>query len=473
MGFMRFDMRSLTLFTAATLALTSCAQLPFAAKESFEEKIGVQLFMWNWESVAAECEYLAAVGIDWALVSPPQEHVSGEQWWVGYQPVSYQLESQFGTRIEFEEMVSSCSNQGVEIYVDAVINHMSGASEGMGFAGTQYAKYEYGDLYKRSDFHSCDATVDGQIADWADVSQVQECELLGLSDLNTSDPKVQEKIVAYLQDLIDLGVTGFRIDAAKHIAVSDLTAIKSSLPQDIEFIQEVIPGTPMAEPSDYFETGAIFGFDLAYQLASMFNQEAAFMPDVSTESPWITPSNKTVVMVSNHDTERNGESLNYYQAQKFEAATALMLALGYGQPMLYSSFAFDDYDWAPKDESGLVLDAKCAETSAIYFENHQAGSWLCQHRMRSVNGMIEFRKLTAGKEIANASNTESVLSFQRGDSALFAVNVTGAKVSGLELSTTLADGKYVDQITGAEFDVSGGYLPLQLEPYGSVALTKK
>lgn len=40
---------------------------------------------------------------------------------------------------------------------------------------------------------------------------------------------MQSTIAAYLNHLIALGVDGFRVDAAKHIAESDLAAIKSKL----------------------------------------------------------------------------------------------------------------------------------------------------------------------------------------------------------------------------------------------------
>lgn len=46
--------------------------------------------------------------------------------------------------------------------------------------------------------------------------EVQNCELADLSDLATESGYVRGKLVAYLDDLIGLGVDGFRIDAAKH-----------------------------------------------------------------------------------------------------------------------------------------------------------------------------------------------------------------------------------------------------------------
>ena len=468
---MRFTFKHLTAAVISVLALTGCTAN--SGSERFEDQVGVQLFMWNFDSIANECEYLGDVGIDWVLVAPPQEHIQGSEWWVGYQPVSYQLESQLGTKAEFESMVKTCGDNGVEIYADAVINHMTGSSEGVGTAGSEYAKYEYGDLYSRSDFHACEQTLDSQIADWSNVTQVQECELLNLADLRTEDETVQAKIVGYLQSMVDIGVTGFRIDAAKHIPLADLESIKAKLPAEIKYIQEVVPGTPGAEPTDYLTFGDIFGFDLAYQLASIFSQQVAFMPDTSTESPWITPSNQTVVMVSNHDTERNGQTLNYSQPAQFEAATAMMLALDYGQPMLYSSYAYDSYDWAPKDENGRLLDAKCAETRSIYLTNHKAGTWLCQHRMKSVSSMIAFRDQTSGQPVTNPQATDSVLSFERGNVGFFAVNVTTQDISGVEIPTNLVDGTYLEVISGKEVEISGGVVKTDLIANQAIALLKR
>ena len=97
---MRFTFKQLTAAVIGVLALTGCTTM--AESDRFEDQVGVQMFLWNFNSIAQECEHLGVAGIDWALVSPPQEHIPGEQWWVGYQAVSYQLESQLGTQSEFE-----------------------------------------------------------------------------------------------------------------------------------------------------------------------------------------------------------------------------------------------------------------------------------------------------------------------------------------------------------------------------------
>lgn len=55
-----------------------------------------------------------------------------------YQPVSFKLISRSGTELEaqFAHMVAACAGAGVDIYVDAVINHMANAQGGEGRGGS-------------------------------------------------------------------------------------------------------------------------------------------------------------------------------------------------------------------------------------------------------------------------------------------------------------------------------------------------
>ena len=121
----------------------------------------VQLFEWKWSDVARECEtYLGPKGFKAVQISPPQEHVilpdKGYPWWQNYQPVSYRIQSRMGSREEFKDMVQRCSNVGVEIYADVVINHMA-AGNGIGSAGSSYSggehRYTYPGLFGPDDFH--------------------------------------------------------------------------------------------------------------------------------------------------------------------------------------------------------------------------------------------------------------------------------------------------------------------------------
>lgn len=367
-------------------------------------RVGVQLFMWNWNSIARECkEVLGPSGVDWVLTSPPQEHIVGSAWWVHYQPVSYQIESRLGSREEFAKMVSACKEAGVDVIADAVINHMTAQSSGTGWAGTEFTKYEYPGLYERTDFHRCGLTSNGQIQNYKDLGQVQTCELLGLSDLDTASEKVQATLVTFINDLVSLGVAGIRIDAAKHIWAQDLKAIVEQLPEDLWVIQEVIRGGgEPVRPEQYIEWGDVWEFDYANDLEGYFSSGTVSLALNRSRYENYAPSESSLSFISNHDTERNGKSLSIAKdPYLFALATAFMLAEPYGKPMLYSGYRFSNYDAPPAVDSrgivGRISDAVCVSDASELKDkkSYADGDWVCQHRWQSTIGMIRFREVVA------------------------------------------------------------------------------
>lgn len=59
--------------------------------------------------------------------------------------------------------------------------------------------------------------------------KVRDCRLVGLPDLATGSEYVRTKIADFMNYLIDLGVAGFRVDAAKHMWPGDMGAIFGKL----------------------------------------------------------------------------------------------------------------------------------------------------------------------------------------------------------------------------------------------------
>ncbi|ODM96629.1 Alpha-amylase 2B [Orchesella cincta] len=104
----------------------------------------VHLFEWRWEDIALECErYLGPQAFGGVQVSPPNENAvvtnPFRPWYERYQPVSYKLETRSGNEAQFADMVRRCNAVGVRIYVDTVINHMTGNSVyGTGTGGSEF-----------------------------------------------------------------------------------------------------------------------------------------------------------------------------------------------------------------------------------------------------------------------------------------------------------------------------------------------
>ena len=419
--------------------------MPISEKIDVASDVGVQLFMWNWKSIGLECKtQLGPAGFDWALVMPPQEHVLGTAWWTHFQPVSYKIESRLGTRAEFAQMVSDCKTAGVEIIVDAVINHMVGGSSGKGWAGSEYAKYYHPGLYEDADFHQ----IKTNIKSWNDVDEVQNAELLGLSDLATEKPAVRAKIASYLNDLISLGVSGFRIDAARHIPVADIKAIKALLTSDAYIIQEVANRlNPKIE--DYFETGDVFEFSWAQQMQEYFlvpGQASGLASRFVKEA--LLDSAKSVTMVSNHDTERDGSALNLDDAKAQELAEIYTLSRKFGKPMVYSSFVFATTDDAPRvNPYAQIENATCISGSAVARSSYKVDQWACQHRWTSVKGMLAWRDTVGNAAETDVRGSRGVLSYGRSNLGHVIFN-SNAKLTAVKVKTRLPGGYYCDLVTG-------------------------
>ena len=199
----------------------------------------VHLFEWTWTSIAAECErFLGPVGYCGVQVSPPNEHVVLAEnqfpWWQRYQPVSYNLDSRSGSRAQFKDMVERCNRVGVRVYVDAVINHMAGMDrQGTGSGGSSFntmdGNHDFPAVpYSDKDFTPGDLCPSGCgcVDNYGDPNIVRNCYLVGLSDLYGATDYVRDRVAEYFNDLIDLGVAGFRVDAAKHMWPEDIAGIQ-------------------------------------------------------------------------------------------------------------------------------------------------------------------------------------------------------------------------------------------------------
>ena len=446
-----------------------------AAAGPVKDAPGVQLFQWTWDAISAECtDVLGPAGYGFVLTSPPQEHVLGPQWWTAYQPVSYRLESRLGTREQLADMVRTCREAGVDVIVDAVVNHMTGKDEpGVGWAGTPYQHYDYPGLYSdaEGDFHHCGLTPEDDIQRYTDAVQVQTCELVNLADLATGTERVRARIVAYLEDLLSLGVAGFRIDAAKHLPAADVAAVVSALPPGTRILQEVIGAREEpVQPADYLPSGSVFDFSYGRELAGYVQGGALrHVPDLGTGSEAL-PSGSAVVFVENHDTERNGSTLSYKDGDDHVLATVLMLAGRYGTPVVYSGYAFRDRDTGPaQDGSGAVVDAGCAADVAPGVDEAE-GTWLCQHRWDAVAGMVGWRRTVADAEVTDLWTERRVLAFGRGDRGFLVANGGEAEAT-VTVATSMRPGTYCDVTTGGLSGSGCGGEEVTVEDDGALTVT--
>ncbi|AZM57112.1 glycosidase [Streptomyces sp. WAC 01529] len=396
------------------------------------------LFEWRFDSVAHACKsQLGPAGYGFVQVSPPQEHIQGGQWWTSYQPVSYKIAGRLGDRAAFKNMVDTCHGAGVKVVADAVINHMA-AGSGTGTGGSSYTKYDYPGIYSGADMDDCRSV----ITNYGDRGNVQNCELVGLADLDTGEGYVRGRIAAYLNDLLSLGVDGFRIDAAKHMPASDLADIKSRLSDPgVYWKQEAIHGAGEAvSPSEYLGNGDVQEFRYARDLKRVFNNEKLAYLRNYGEGWAYMPSGKAAVFVDNHDTERGGDTLSYKDGANYTLANVFMLAWPYGAPDVHSGYEFSDRDAGPPN-GGTV--------KACYSDG-----WKCQHAWREISKMVAFRNTARGQGVTHWwDNGNNQIAFGRGDKAYVAINHETSSLHRT-FQTSLPAGEYCDVQSGRRVTVN-------------------
>jgi alpha-amylase len=394
----------------------------------------VQLFEWRWDDVAVECETsLAPMGVAAVRVSPPNEHrlVADHPWWQRYQPVSDALRSRSGGAEDFAEMVRRCAAVGVAIIADAVINHMTGPpladdpAWGIGSAGSRYDYYDYPGLLAE-DFHAPRCDFNGN---YGDRAALQRCNLLGRADLDTEADRVQDRIGRYLNRLRALGVAGFHIDAAMHMAAGDIAGILArvdGLPAVHQAVVE-LPGGAV-RGSEYLGNGAVTEHDVARRLAAAFRGgDIASLRTIAPGADGLLPGERAVVFVDSHESERglvpgNGDGtapLTRGDGALYDLAHVFMLAWPYGIPQVLSGYAFAAADAGPPAaEDGTTLPVHGPDGLGC------GVGWTCAHRRPAVAGMVGFRNHTEGAEVTDwwSGDDGGRIAFGRGGRGFVVIN---------------------------------------------------
>jgi alpha-amylase len=421
-----------------------------AASTAAAPDVIVQMFDWPWTSIATECtNVLGPDGYGAVQISPPQEAIvlaaNGYPWWQAYQPVGYDLNSRFGTQAQLALMITTCHAAGIKVYADVVPNHMTAQGNGgVGDHGTTFPDaYDYPPLYSSADFHSCRTS----ITNWDDQSQVWNCELSGLADLDTGSAYVRDQEAAYLNSLIALGVDGLRWDSAKEMDPADIAAIEALLTRQVFVYQDVQYGAGQpVTPEEYEGTGSLLEFRFGWDLYDAFTSGTlASLSDFgpSWNSAGMVPSADAVVFVDDQDTQRAGGALSYSSGAKYTLANVFMLAWDYGTPKVLSDYAYSSYDQGPPSAGGNAIATPACGT----------GTWECEQRWPAIAGMVGWHNAAGPATVANWwTDGSNAIAFSRGSSAWVAINAESAPVTGT-FSTGLPGGTYCNIINGP---ASGG-----------------
>lgn len=370
----------LLLVTTLFAGVPASAWSPWHSTNMVDDKsVLVQLFEWRFDDIAYECEnFLGPKGYGGVQVSPVNEYaviVHNEispdairPWWERYQVVSYKIVSRSGNEAQMLDMIKRCNAVGVRVYIDVILNHMTGPlGKGKGIGGTPYdtQNLDYpGVPFNSTHFNKktkC-GTNTGGIENFNDRFQSRNCALVGLNDLDQSQQYVRDKMSEFLNYLLRTGIAGFRVDATKHIWPEDMKLIMDNM-IDVDakiygegrkafaYHEVVYMDEGEVTTQEYTGLGRVIDFRYMDKLSQVFrkvnNYTLKVLHNYGADWGFLAPED-AIVLVDNHDVQRDHTldsrvAMSFRRPREMKMSTAFMLAWPYGLPKVMSSF-----DWEPK-----------------------------------------------------------------------------------------------------------------------------
>ena len=464
---------------------------------------GVILHCWNWSynNIKKYMKDIAASGytsIQTSPVTQPKDYYwegvaygnvgipdgTGDadhgNWWKVYQPVTMSIcdngHTWFGTKAEFKAMCDEAEKYGVRVIVDIVANHMGNikgwkigsVEEVMGDISPQIGEFWNPDMLTDPSYWHISTSWTHSSDGRFDVTQGN----MGMPDLNTGDSKVQQMVLNLLKECIDCGADGFRFDAAKHIETpADDPAFAS------DFWDVVLNGA-----RDYYKQ--VNHYDGVYFYGEVLNR----IDDTKAEAYY--RSKMSITDNSTSDNIRN--SVKYKSASGAAQGGYCGYIAGEGDKCVLWAESHDtymgggsSYDCTDSDiKKTWAMVASRKDSTALFFARPYYSKYILKNDTTSARQtdeeilaqtdytqMGDVGTLTwADKEVVEVNRFHNFFvgqSEKLGSSGQCAYNVRGnsgiviSKMDGagaVNLSVSMKDGTYTDQVSGNKFTVSGGKL---------------
>jgi alpha-amylase len=268
----------------------------------------------------------------------------------GYDVTDYRaVEHDYGTSADFKRLVEEAHKRGIALIVDLVLNHTSSAHPWFRDAITPGSAHD--DWYVWSPTDPGYAGPSGQ-AVWHQAGNRWYYGMFSdaMPDLNLRNPKVTAELTDVARYWIeDLGVDGFRLDAAQHLIeegqkqlstpstlawLRDFHSAVSGDKADALLVGEVFAGASIAGRYVPDSVDLTFDFDLAgAMVAALQSRQPSSLVSAIDETSASWPADQEATFLTNHDQERVMSQLNGDVAAARLAA--FMLLTGPGVPFVY------------------------------------------------------------------------------------------------------------------------------------------
>ncbi|MEG4918368.1 alpha-amylase family glycosyl hydrolase [Microcoleus sp. B7-D4] len=354
----------------------------------------------------------------------------------------------------FDKLVYELHQRNMKLVLDIVCNHSN-----PDFSGKKGELYDDG--VKIADFN--DDEDDwyhhyGEVKNWEDEWQVQNCELSGLATFNENNIAYRNYIKSAIKQWLDRGVDALRVDTVKHMPIwfwQEFNADILTHRPDVFIFGEWIYSDPRNDRSVEFvnESGmTILDFGLCVAIREVLGKgaEAGFklVQDVLNLDHRYYGATELITFIDNHDMPRF-QSLN-------PDPEMLLLAIGLimttrGIPCIYygtEQYLHDDTDGG-NDPYNRPMMEKWDTDSPIY---------------RAVRLLSGLRRLNPAISMGSQWQkylTPDVYCYVRRyrDSVVFVAMNRGSSVTTIEeVDTELPDGEHTEVLSRRKFEVKDGIL---------------
>lgn len=427
----------------------------------------LQAFCWTFSDIKDNLSGIANSGFKAVQTSPIQQPKSGGPSWMSfYQPVSFAIatNSPLGTKQELKELCDEAEKYGIAIICDIVFNHMANIADGVleedgtPVVSAEVGKYEPYIYEHRNDetnptfHHNKSAQGCGAITQYYAYGD--------LPDLNTANPYVQERSLSLLKECIDVGVDGFRFDAAKHIETPNDSSYASDFWPNVlgvaktyyhektgkdllaygEVLNDVGDGRTLADYTQYMKVtdngyisdiaSASVKGDATKAAAAQYSKKT----DASNLITWVE-SHDTYVEASNHISNKKA-ARQYAIISSRKGSNAMFLA-------------------RPNNtaEVGVIAD--------YFFENEEVA---LANRFHNRFVGCEEEQVAQGSVYLNERYSDTQV-------GAMLVNLKGAGEVDVTFSH-LGTGIYYDQKTGEKVEVINNAVKVTFDDTGIIVLTK-
>ncbi|MEG3960047.1 alpha-amylase family glycosyl hydrolase [Microcoleus sp. herbarium2] len=353
----------------------------------------------------------------------------------------------------FDKLVYELHQRNMKLVLDIVCNHSN-----PDFSGKKGELYDDG--VKIADFNDDKDNWYhhyGEVKNWEDEWQVQNCELSGLATFNENNIAYRNYIKSAIKQWLDRGVDALRVDTVKHMPIwfwQEFNADILTHRPDVFIFGEWIYSDPRNERSVEFvnESGmTILDFGLCVAIREVLGKgaEAGFslVQDVLDLDYHYYGATELITFIDNHDMPRF-QSLNP-DPEMLRLAIGLIMTTR-GIPCIYygtEQYLHDDTEGG-NDPYNRPMMEKWDTDSPIY---------------RDVRLLSGLRRLNPAISMGSQWQkylTPDVYCYVRRyrDSVVFVAMNRGNSVTLEEVDTELPDGEHTEVLSRRKFEVKDGKL---------------